>query len=289
MPHMHYRTILKTATGTAAGTLESIGDIITSADATDVPAIVVNAVNNGTTTTAEAVAAEQIINFRTLAPDTIRINVGHAIGGGPSTNIQAAISYPKWMSFLPLSSNVADKKITFQADISIESTAETSSSSSVVFVEGEYDEDVVMNKGLNNVHTRTNWADSAGVNAIGTAVSLAFDETITVPGWVDEIVAIGILVAPDAVFTHTEELLGYIEIGGTIPGLYPMEIPFPAQCSGIGTPVGSAVVCHEWILPLFIKHSSAADATLNLTGKLLTVTTGANHINVTLYGRGSQG
>lgn len=283
MPHVHYRTINADAVGTTALALEDIGDIMTSTDCTDVPGFFLVKADTTSLTAAESLQGEFIINPRTLGHDTLRIMSGLASGGAPAA-IQGHFEYPKWVPFLPTATDVADKKFTFQYDCVVpEPTSEVCAQATVVFAEGNYPTEVFKN--VKNLSTRISWSDSASDDVCGTALAMAFPETITVPGWVKEIVAIGITITPDAVSTATEHLIGYLEIGGTISGLYPMQIPLPGFHASTGVVVGQSDVCREFIMPMYIQHIGGADSVLNFTTVVQQVTSGAYAITVTLYGR----
>lgn len=283
MPHIHYRTVKKDALGTTSGTLETVGDITTSADATDVIAFCAVAANTATRTASEATTGEFIVNARSLANETFNFMKSAADGGAPATNIAEFVENVKFFPFLPLKTSMGNRKITFQYDAATpEPTAEMAAQCSVVFAEGGYPADVLQNNG--RLMTRHAWSDSATCELTASTTSEAFDTEITVPAWVKEITAISITAVPDAAGTAGEHFIGTVDITGTISGLYPMQVPCPGVHASLGTPVGSGTICHENILPMYIQCPNA-DATLTLTMNLLTAMTGIYQIEVTLYGR----
>jgi len=283
MPHIHYRTIHADAVGTTALALEAIGDILTSADCTDVNGFCLVKADTTSLTAAEALQGEFIINPRTLGNDTLRIMSPSGAGGAPAA-IQGYYEYPKFVPFLPKIKDTADKKFTFQYDAVVpEPTSEVCAQASLVFAEGSYPVDVLKN--VRNLATRISWAGSVTDDICATALAMAFPETMTIPGWVNEIVAVGVTIVPDIALTATEHMVGYVEIGGTIPGLYPMQIPLPAMHASTGVVVGAAYVCYEYVLPMYIQNIGNADQVLNFTTVVQQVTSGAYSIEVTLYGR----
>lgn len=283
MPHIHYRTENADAVGTTALALEEIGDIYSSADASDILGFVLVKADTTSLTAAESLQGEFVINPRTTAPDTLRIMSSLASGGAPAA-IQGHFEYPKFVPFKSITNDVADKQFTFQYDAVVpEPTSEVCAQATLVYSEGSFPVDVIKN--IRHMATRISWADSASDDICATAVAMPFPDTMTVPGWVSEIVAVGITITPDAVTTATEHLVGYLEIGGTIPGLYPMQIPLPAFHASTGVVVGQSDVCYEYILPMYIDHKGNADSVLNFTTVVQQVTSGAYAITVTLYGR----
>ena len=250
MPHIHYKSESEDTVGTTALAIEPIGDVLTSSEATDLLGFYLVKADTTAITATEALQGEFIINARTLAPDTLRIMSGSAYGGAPAA-IQGYFEYPKWVPFLPHVKEVADKRITFSYDVVVpEPTSEVCAQGTIVFAEGGYPVDVMKN--IRTLRTRVSWADSVTDDITATAAAMAFPETMTLPGWVKEIVAIGITIYPDAVTTAGEHLVGYLQIGSTIPGMYPMEIPLPAFHASTGVVVGAADVCREYIMPMYI-------------------------------------
>lgn len=286
MPHIHYETEMTDAVGTTALALEPVATLRTSAAATDLIAFVTEGPSTGVRTADEATDGEFVVNAQTLAKDLLRFQKGASDGGGPAANIQSYVEYPKWFPFLPDHKVVKDKSIIFQYDAVVpEPTAEVCALACLVYSEGTYPKDVISNVGILGLTTRHKWSESTTEPDLGNAVAEAFPDDITVPGWVKEITAIGIKVSLDAAPTAGEHLCGYVEIGGTIPGTYPMKVPMPAIGASLGAPVGNGIWCYEFILPMWIEHTSEADATLTFTGVIDQVLTATAAVEVTLYGR----
>ena len=284
MPHLHYRTIATDLVGSANGAVETIGTIETSSLATDICAFVLGKANSGVRTAAETFQGEFIINPGELSKDLLTIQSGVADGGGPATQIQGFVEYPKWVPYKPTTTeSVAKKQIIFQYDSTIEGTAEHCAQVSVVYAEGPYPTDVMQN--VEDLVTPITWAGSTTEPDAGNAVLEAFPDTIVVPGWVDEIVAVGITISPDAILTTAQHWVSYVEITGTIEGLDPMQIPISTIHAALaGTCVVKGVICNEYILPMYIDIKSSYPKTLYFT-----YNTDAIHslgaVTVTLYGR----
>ena len=213
MPHIHYRTENADGVGTTALALELIGDIYSSADATDILGFCFVKADTTGLDPGESLQGEFIVNPRTTAPDTLRIMSSLASGGAPAA-IQGHFEYPKLVPFKSITTDVADKQFTFQYDAVVpEPTSEVCAQATLVYAEGSYPVDVMKN--IRHMATRISWADSASDDICATEVAMPFPDTMTVPGWVNEIVAIGITITPDDVSTATEHMVGYLEIGGT--------------------------------------------------------------------------
>ena len=78
--------------------------------------------------------------------------------------------------------------------------------------------------------------------------------------------------------------MGWVEISGTIPNLYPMQVPIPARGASLGAPVSQAVNNNTYVYPLHIPHLANANSTLTFTINLDAVTTGVSIVGVTLFG-----
>lgn len=287
MPHIHYRTQNADAVGAAAAAVQNIATFETSDKATDLIACVVQKANSGVRTTAESTQGKFIINAGKLLPDLMTIQSGMADGGGPATQSQGLVEYPKWVPIKVVDTarvGVKKQKVIMGFDACVpDPTAVFCAQGSIVYAEGNYPRDVLEN--VDTLATRIKWSDTTTEPDLGNAVMEVFPDTITVPGWVEEIVAIGITISPDAILTTAQHHVGYIEISGTIPGLYPMQIPIPSIHAALaGTVVGGCVVCEEFILPMYIKHTSKHDATLTFTAYLNAITS-LTAVTVNLYGR----
>ena len=284
MPHVHYLTEFEDGVGAAAGALQPLATLRTSSKATDLCAFVLGKANSGVRTTAESHQGQFLINTGDLSENILKIQSSMGDGGGPVTQSQGLVEYPKWVPFKPRKSDVSNKPIIFQYDTTIpDSTAVYCAQASIVFAEGTYPTDVMTN--VETLQTPITWADSVTEPDIGNAVQEVFPDTITVPGWVKEIVAIGITYTADAILTTAQHWVGYVEITGTIPGLFPMQIPLPTIHGALaGVVVGGCVVCHEYILPMYIEHKSEYPATLTFTANIEAIHS-LGQIEITLYGR----
>ena len=283
MPHIHYRTISADTVGSTALAIEDIGDIATSSITDDILGFALVKADTTSLTAAESLQGEFLINPRSCGYDVLRMQSGLASGGAPAA-IRGHYEYPKIVPFKSVDPNVKDKTFTFQYDAVVpEPTSEVCAQASLIFAEGNYPPDVMKN--VRTLKTRISWAGSASDPTAGTDLAMAFPETITVPGWVKQIVAMGITITPTAATTAAEHLIGFVRVGGTISGLYPMEVPLPGFHASTGVLVGESDVCREFIMPMFIDHNSGADSILNFTTVVQQVVTAAYAITVTLYGR----
>ena len=288
---IHYRTEMTDAVGTTAAAVEAIATITTDADTKDVLGFFLDAVSTGAMTTAEAQAGQFIINAREMANGLLEAQASTGTGGCVVTNIGPVMSYGQFIPFKSIIADVGNKPVDFSFDCLIpEPTTEFCALASLVFADAAYPLDVVQNNGLahnGGLKTRCNWWQTAVDDASGTVLNMAFPaaQFITVPGYVKEIVAIGIQVNPDAVPTAGEHQVSYIEISGTIPNLYPMQVPTPSAFPTLGAPAAhKASECYQRILPMHIP-CPGVDSTLYFNLVMDTVTSGALAPVVTLYGR----
>ena len=286
MPHIHYRTDNQDAVGAAATAIQPVATLQTSDVATDLIAFTIQKANSGVRTTIDSNQGQFIINPQKLAPDLLTIMSPVADGGGMITQMQGFVEYPKWIPFqvVDTSLGVKKKNIIFQYDSVIpDPTAVFCAQVSIVYAEGAYPADVLEN--VEDLATRCSWSDTTTEPDLGNAVFEEFPDTITVPGWVKEIVAIGITISPTIALTTAQHHVGYVTITGTIPGLDPMQIPMPSIHAALaGAVIGEGVVCEEKILPMYIKHESKSDSTLTFTANINAITS-LTAVTVNLYGR----
>jgi len=288
MPNiLHYDTINKDAVGSTAGSVETVGTLKSSAEATDIVAFLLQAASTGTMTTGEALSGKFILEPGSLAYDNLEVNIGRGIGGAPATNEGQLTDYGLYLPFMPVIKQVGNKQVIVKFDaLNPEPTSEMCAQASMLFTEGSIDYSVLDNRGIGieGLKTRIRWSGVATEPDVGDAASEAFPESITVPSWVKKIVAIGLQYNSDAVPTAGEHLVGYVELTGTIPGLYPMRVPFPAAWATLGTTaempdMGGLQV----ILPMYIENPGV-DSTVNLTAHINNTLSGVGQLVVTLYG-----
>ena len=289
---LHYRTDTQDGVGTTAAAVEAIATLTTDADCVDVLGFFMDAVSTGAMTTGEALSGQFIINAREMANGLLEIQIPTGTGGCVVTNIGPVMSYGMVYPFKSIISDVGNKPVDFSYDALIpEPTSEMCAITSLMFHDGHgFKPEVMLNNGLahnGGLRTRCNWTQTAVDDASGTVLNMAFPaaQYITVPGYVKEIVAIGIQVNPDAAVTAGEHQVSYISISGTIPNLYPMQVPTPSAFPTLGAPAAhKAQECYQRILPMHIP-CPGVDSTLYFNLVMDTVTSGALAPVVTLYGR----
>ncbi len=282
MPHIHYDQVMAdTVTGTQ-GALTEVGTITTSADATDVLGFWVQGAKTGTSTAAEGTQVFYSINARSLLPEIITAQDSWTTAGLAATNHEASLSYGKFMPIMPNNVVLGNRRITCSADQGIEATVDHAAQFGVMFAEGAYPTDAMRNR--DKIMTRFRWSGTFNDEDIGNATSEAFANSLTIPGWLKEIVAIEINYTHDGVATAAEHRLGHVEFSGTIPGLFPMQYPFPAIGGGLGTAVSGQPSNRSIIMPAYIKLPGV-DSTLNATGVIQAVLTGVGVLQVTIYAR----
>jgi hypothetical protein len=282
MPHIHFDLVDADAVGATTGSPQTIGTVTTSADCTDILAVFGQSVSTGTRTTAEALQGLFILNPQGVLPEQITWQDRHAGGGGQATNLQGYMNRGSIVPLMPKTSNLANRSMVFSFDTAIESTSEYWAQAGVMYAEGGYPVEVMQNR--DKVATRISWSGHFGNAAVGTALSEAFTNTLRIPSWVSEIVAIEINVMTDAVVTAAEHLGGYVEFAGTLPSTFPMKYPIPARGASLGTAADGDIESYSSIYPAYWR---LPPVDLTITGTLIVdaVSTGENNVSVTLYGR----
>lgn len=187
---------------------------------------------------------------------------------------------------VPNGVSVANETLTFSYDAHIpEPTPEVCAQVFVLTSNGGINEAVLANRGvgLGALRTKSSWWDTASDADIGNAASEAFAESITVPGYVSLITAIGVAVQNDAVPTAEEHLMGYLELSGTIPALDPMKVPFEAQGPTDGTSAENHEGGRMCIYPLHIPGTKKNE-TIDITAVIESTLSGVTAMHVTLFG-----
>lgn len=285
MARLRYDAVYKADVGTTEGTEEQVGQLTTNPDANDLVFLMTNYVNQGTRTAAEGTDGKFIWKLGSLAFDDFKFMRGEAEGGAPATNIESYVSYPKAVPFASQNANVGNKKITVNYDaIGDGTTSETSALAAIAYAEGGgIPADVYSNVGM--LKTRVRWNDTDN-QIIDNVVSQQFSNSMNIPNWVNELVAIGITITLDEAPVNGAEFLAYLDFssGGSLPNMTPTRVPMPALNASLGTPVGGAVVCKEMILPFYAKLPNA-DVTVKPTINVLAAYNGEINVSYTLYGR----
>jgi len=284
MARLRYDSIYAADLGTTEGTEESIGSLTSNPEATDIVMLMTNYVNQGTRTAAEGTDGKFIWKMGSLAFDDLKFNRGSAEGGAPSTNIASFVSHPKAVPFASVNPNVGNKKINVSYDaIGDGTTSEVSALAAIAYAEGSVPADILGNVG--QLRTRVRWNDTDN-QTIDNVVSQQFSNSLNIPNWVNELVAIGITITLDEPQVAGDSFLAYLDFssGGSLPNMTPTRVPMPSLHASLGTPVGGSVVCEEKILPFYAKLPNA-DVTVKPTINVLTAYNGEINVTYTLYGR----
>ena len=284
MARLRYDSIYEDNLGTTEGTEESIGSLTSNPEATDIVMLMTNYINEGPRTAAEGTDGKFIWKMGSLAFDDLKFMRGSAEGGSPATNIESFVSYPKAVPFASVNPNVGNKKINVSYDaIGDGTTSEVSALAAIAYAEGSVPADILGNVG--QLRTRVRWNDSDN-QTVDNVVSQQFSNSMNIPNWVNELVAIGITITLDEAPVAGDGFLAYLDFssGGSLPNMTPTRVPMPALNASLGTPVGGAVVCEEKILPFYAKLPNA-DVTVKPTINVLTAYNGEINVTYTLYGR----
>jgi len=277
---------MKDAVTTTSGSPTKIGTITTLSETNDIMAFYALFSNTGVRTAGEGVAPEMVVNPKSVLPEEIVFAAGDSDGGQPGTNIQASVNYGKLLPIAPTTKDLGNRDIDAKADLAYEATANNAALFGVFYATGQYDPKVMNNRGLGieALKSRVRWTKTMTLLDNNGVTSKAFPESIVIPGWCSEVVAIGVRVEPDAALTAGETFLGYVELTGTLENLYPQKYPLPSFGAPLGTPVGEVetiremiMPCH-WILP-------GRNITIQATRNLLEALTGDVGVHVTLYCR----
>ncbi len=139
---------------------------------------------------------------------------------------------------------------------------------------------------VGQLRTRQRWSDTDNENITSGATSEQFTNSMNIPNWVKELVAIGITIQIDAAQQADEHIIGYLDFssGGSLPNMTPTRVPIAALHAADGTAVGGGVVSREVILPFYCLLPSA-DVTVRPTLVLDEGYTGVLNVSYTLYGR----
>ena len=284
MARLRYDSVFEDNLGTTEGTEESIGSLTSNPEATDIVMLMTNYINEGPRTATEGTDGKFIWKMGSLAFDDLKFMRGSAEGGAPATNIESFVSYPKAVPFASVNPNVGNKKISVSYDaIGDGTTSEVSALAAIAYAEGSVPADILGNVG--QLRTRVRWNDSDN-QTVDNVVSQQFSNSMNIPNWVNELVAIGITITLDEAPVAGDGFLAYLDFssGGSLPNMTPTRVPMPALNASLGTPVGGAVVCEEKILPFYAKLPNA-DVTVKPTINVLTAYNGEINVTYTLYGR----
>lgn len=286
------RTVAADNVGTTADTFEAVGTVTLNNVAKRVLGIIAIAVSSGTMTTAEALMGSFRITADDLGITNMELGADLAVGGGPATNEQGVVLTPKLRSLrYPRKGfnsgadiDGIDIDIEYSANLP-EPTSDAAGQLTVIYDDGKTPGDI-LDKWPHMIND-INWWGRANDDEIGDATSETMDDTISVPKWVTEIVGMDAHVAPDTVLTAGEFFLGYIEFTSTLGTTFaPQEWPVPAINACLGTPVGIPVTQYPSpSIPMHISGFGKKKETITPTAKLLNVTSGANALSCTLYGR----
>ena len=284
MARLRYDTVYKGEVGSTAGTEEQIGQLTLNPDATDLVGLLMAKAEENPTG-AEAVQGNFIWKMGSLAFDDLTIQAGTSVGGRPATNSMAFFEEPKFVPFASVNANVGNKRITVNFDLqSPDASSEMAALASVAYSEGSIPADVLSNIG--QLRTRQRWSDTDNENITSGATSEQFTNSMNIPNWVKELVAIGITIQIDAAQQADEHIIGYLDFssGGSLPNMTPTRVPIAALHAADGTAVGGGVVSKEVILPFYALLPSA-DVTVRPTLVLDEGYTGVLNVSYTLYGR----
>lgn len=282
----HFDIAQKDAATTTSGTEETVGTITTLSETTDVIGFFVQFANTGTRTAAEGVAPEMVINPKSILPEEIRVMAGDGDGGAPATNIAATVNYGKFIPIMPTTTDLGNREITAKSDLAYEATGDNAAQFGVFYATGGYDLAVLRNRGIGieALSSRIRFSQTMSLLDNNGVLTKAFPESITIPGWCSEVVAIGLRAEPDASLTAGEVFLGYVELTGTLENLFPQKYPLPAFGAALGTPVGNGQRVREMILPAYWKLPGR-NITINATYNVVQAQSGDVGIHVTLYCR----
>ena len=284
---LHYQRVGADTVGTTIATPEAVGTITIPSNATNVHAFIFQAGSTATQTTAEAVHGEFEVNPRSIGTQTFTVLSGHGCGAGAATNEGPIYDPGLFYLYKPTSGSVANEQVTFRYDaLAPEPTTEMYVQAFLLSSNGGIDTAVLKNRGepLNALSSYSNWSDTAWDADIGDVVSEQFANNISVPANVSLIHAITVVVNGDAVYTAGEHLAGYLTLSGTIPDLYPMDVPIPLQWATLGTNVDWGInsgIAQTY--PLYIP-GTGKNETINITANIAAATSGAMQVAVCLHG-----
>lgn len=266
---------------------ETIGTNTLTSEATDILGFYITSGSTGTTTAGEAIQNKFIIKPGSLAPEDIEVYGGTAYGGGPATNIMSVVDMPKWIPFAPTAGlSLSNKKITCKIDSVLpEPTAEAFAQFTVVYSEGTIPNIADIMSNVGRIRSRVRWIGCTADHDVGaTAGGDAFPGTITVPGWVSEIVGMTITLGMDAAGTAGEHVGGYITVDSTAGDMGDIQVPFPTIGAPLGTTVGGQDVCPEFACPLYVDLPDN-DVTFKFNTNLHQALSDKVVIAVSIYGR----
>lgn len=282
----HMKLVQKDACTTTSGTEEEIGTVTTLNETKDIMAFFAQFANTSVRTTAEGVAPEMVINPKAVLPQQIRFMSGDSDGGAPATNINNTVNYGKLLPVAPTQTSLGGQEITAKADLAYEATGDNAGTFGVLYATDTYDPMILRNKGIGigSIDSRIRFTETMTLLDNSGVVAKAFPESIKIPGWVTEVVAIGLRCEPDAVMTAGEVFMSYVELSGTLGNMYPQEYPFPAIGASLGVPVGNGQMIREMIMPVYWKLPNET-ITIDGTYHALQANTGDVPVHVTLYCR----
>jgi len=185
--------------------------------------------------------------------------------------------------FASVNPNVGNKKINVSYEQLAAATADVSCLASIAYSEGSVPADVLGN--LYRLQTRVRW-NGSDTQSIDNTPTQQFSNSLNIPNWVNEIVAIGITIGADDTLDADKHFVGYLDFssGGSLPNMTPTRIPLPTIGNQLGTPVGAGLVSKEVIMPLYIKLPNA-DVTVKPSIVVQEAYDCPVFVTYTLYGR----
>jgi len=274
---LHYNQVAADALATDINVLENVGTITLGSNTKFLYGMYFQAVSSSVETAAEAVQGSWTVNAASLAPQTLNFICSRGTGGGCATNEGQLVDNGLFLPWYTTNNHFANAQITSQFEGEIAFTTEYAAQFFTMESEDQlFNMHVLQNFGTqpNAIKTPTNFAHTATEPDWGNALAETFPENLTIPAWVDCVTAIGIGLNNIAAPTTAEHTLGYIELGGTYPGLYPMKIPIPAFWATLGTPVDRSESGKQLILPMCLPGTHRNETiipTINLQ-QVLTAT-----------------
>ena len=283
MARLRYDTILAADVGTDVNVEESIGSLTTNPEATDLVGLIVNKANSTGIVAGEGVIGKYIWKLGSLAFDNLEFQDGEVASGAPATNAQTHVANPKFVPFASVNPNVGNKKINVSYEQLAAATADVSCLASIAYAEGSVPADVLGN--LYRLQTRVRW-NGSDTESIDNTPTQQFSNSLNIPNWVNEIVAIGITIGADDTLDADKHFVGYLDFssGGSLPNMTPTRIPLPTIGNQLGTPVGAGLVSKEVIMPLYIKLPNA-DVTVKPSIVVQEAYDCPVFVTYTLYGR----
>ena len=237
---MLYSDVVNSITaGATAGSFDAVGTITLRSDATYLYGFWVSAVP---TAQAAAVAATGVvkINSSDLGIGDQTFSCPPYAGGHPGTNIGQSIAEAE---FIPMFTPVSGK---VTVNVSYSQNAPSNGVACAVVVGAVYE----AGKGTIPADIKATWPYMAPVSkgavtqskASITALGATAIGTVTIPGWVKEIIGFKQFLMPN-LMTQNEYINGWVEYTSTIPDFAPQKWPLAfAQYPPLGTPVGIGAV-----------------------------------------------